>query len=107
MSKFEVVYIIQSRLHQLNPFYLPLFKLDKSIRIDFISLFKKSVYGNTYIYNLIDYFSRHIYPYFMSGIYINNVIILFNHYLQANLKLYTIYIDANLYFISQELRMYF
>ena len=75
--------------------------------IDFISLFKKSTYGNIYIYNLVDYFSRYIYPHPMSGVDTNNVIISFDLYLQANLKLYTVYIDAGSHFLSSKLRIYF
>ena len=37
----------------------------------------------------------------------NNVIISFNHYLQANPKLYAVYMDAGLHFTSQKLHMYF
>lgn len=43
----------------------------------------------------------------MSEIYINNVIILFNYYLQANPKLYAIYIDTDSSFTSQKLNTYF
>ncbi len=77
------------------------------MRMDFISPFIKSGYGNTYIYNLIDYFLRHMYLYPISGAYTNNIIILFDHYLQANLKLYAVYIDVDSYFTSQMLCMYF
>ena len=77
------------------------------MKIDFIGIFKKSVYSNTYIYNLIDYISRYIYLHPTFGVSTNDVIILFNYYLQANLKLYVIYMDAGLYFISQKLRIYF
>ena len=77
------------------------------MEIDFIGPFKKLAYGNIYIYNLVDYFSRHIYPHFISGNGINKVIILFNYYLQANSKLYIIYMDANSHFISQKLHRYF
>ena len=75
--------------------------------MDFIGLFEKSVYGNTYIYNLVDYFLRHIYLYPTSEAGTNDVIILFDHYLQANIKPYAIYIDASSHFISQKLRTYF
>lgn len=72
--------------------------------MDFIGLVKRSAYGNTYIYNLVDYFSRHIYPYLTVGASINNVILLFN---QANPKSYAMYIDANSHFTSQKLQIYF
>ena len=75
--------------------------------IDFIDLFKKSAYGNTYIYNLEDYYSRHMYPYPSSKAGTNNIIILFDHYLQANSKPYAMYMDAGSYFTSQKLRIYF
>lgn len=68
--------------------------------IDCISPFEKSAYGNIYIYNLADYFSRHIYLHPTSSAGTKNVIILFNHYLQANPKPYAIYIDAGSHFTS-------
>lgn len=37
----------------------------------------------------------------------NNIIILFDHYLQVNSKFYTVYIDVSSHFISQKLRTYF
>lgn len=37
----------------------------------------------------------------------NNIIILFNHYLQANLKFYKMYIDASSHFTRQMLLIYF
>ena len=74
---------------------------------NFIGLFEKSAYGNTYIYNLVDYFSRHMYPHRISRADKNDVIILFNHYLRANLKPYAIYIDAGSHFTNQKIRMYF
>lgn len=74
--------------------------------MDFINYFKKFVYRNTYIYNLIDNYSMYVYPYYsIVNADINNVILLFNHYLQANFKSYTIYIDADLYFTSTKLCM--
>lgn len=75
--------------------------------IDFIGLFEKSVYENIYIYNLVDYFSRHMYPHptFYAGT--NNVVLSFDHYLQANLKFYAVYMDAGSHFKSQKLRTYF
>lgn len=75
--------------------------------IDFIGLFEKSVYGNNYIYNLVDYFSRHMYPHPTSDAGTNNVILSFDHYLQANLKFYAVYMDAGSHFKSQKLRTYF
>ena len=77
------------------------------MEIDFISPFEKFAYGNTYIYNLVDYFSRHMYPHptFKAGT--NDVIILFDHYLQAHPKPYAIYMDAGSHFISQKLRRSF
>ena len=76
---------------------------NKLIKINFISFFKGSTYRNIYIYNLVDYFSRHIYLHPTTGAGINNIILLFNHYLQANLKHYAVYMDADLYFTSQKL----
>ena len=75
--------------------------------MDFISLFKKSAYDNTYIYNLVDYFSKQMYSHPTSGAGTNNVIISFNHYLRANPKPYSVYMDAGSYFTSQKLRTYF
>ncbi len=68
--------------------------------MDFIGPFEKSVYGNTYIYNLVDYFSRHMYPHPNSGTGANDIIILFDHYLRANPKPYMMYIDAGSHFTS-------
>lgn len=82
-------------------------KLYEFIEIDFIDLFEKSAYGNIYIYNLVDLFSRCIYPYSTFDTNINNVIILFDYYLQANLKSYPVYIDAGLHFTNQKLWTYF
>lgn len=48
---------------------------------DFIDNFEKSVYNNTYIYNLVDYFLKYIYFYLTIDIIINNIILLFNYYL--------------------------
>lgn len=75
--------------------------------MDFISLFKKFVYRNTYCYNQDDYFSRHIYPHLTSGINTNHVIVLIDHYSQAYFKSYVVYIDADSYFTNQNLYMYF
>ena len=72
----------------------------KLMKMNFIGLFRKSAYNNTYIYNLVDEFKKYIYCYLTSGVSINNVIILFDHYLQANPKPYMVYIDTNSYFIS-------
>ena len=79
----------------------------KVMGIDFIGPFEKSAYGNTYIYNLLDYFLRHMYPYPTSGAGTNDVIILFNHYLRANPNPYAVYMDAGSDFKSQKLRTYF
>lgn len=54
--------------------------------MEFIGSFERSAYGNTYIYNLVDYFSRHMYLYSTSGAGTNNVIISFDHSLRANPK---------------------
>ena len=75
--------------------------------IDFIGPFNKSAYGNTYIYNLVDYFSRHIYRHPTSGAGTKHVITLFDHYFKANPKAYAVYIDLGSYFINQKLRTYF
>lgn len=69
------------------------------MNINFIGPFERFTYRNTYIYNLVNHFLRYIYPYFTVGININNIILLFNYYLQANYKLYMVYIDISLYFI--------
>ena len=37
----------------------------------------------------------------------DDIILLFNHYLQVNHKLYIVYIDAGSYFTSQKLCIYF
>ena len=77
------------------------------VRIDFIGPFEKSAYNNTYIYNLVDYFSRHIYPHPTSGAGTNNVIIFFDHYLWANPKPYAVYMDVDSHFTCQKWRTYF
>ena len=74
--------------------------------MDFINLFEKFIYGNTYIYNHVDYFSRHMYLHLLSKIGKNDVIISFNHYLQANPKLYAVYMNVGSYFTSQKLCAY-
>ena len=51
------------------------------MRIEFISRFKKSAYGNISIYNLVNYFLRYMYLYLTFKADTNNVIILFNYYL--------------------------
>ena len=48
-----------------------------------------------------------MYPYSTSGAGTNNVIILFDDYLQINPKPYAIYIDAGSHFTSQKLHTYF
>ncbi len=75
--------------------------------MDFIGLFQKFAYRYTYINHLIDYFSRHMYLYPTSSAGTNNLIILFDYYLWANPKLYMVYINADLHFISQKLQTYF
>ena len=82
-------------------------KLYELIGIDFIGLLEKSTYGKTYTCNLVNYFSRHIYPHPTPGEGANNVILSFDHYLQFNLKLYAVYIDASTHFISPKLYLYF
>lgn len=77
------------------------------MKIDFIDFFERSVYRNIYIYNLIDYFLRHIYLHPTSDTYINNIILSFNYYLQVNTKLYIVYIDASLFFTIKKLYKYF
>lgn len=42
--------------------------------IDFIDSFEKFVYANTYIYNLVNYFSKYIYPNFTLDIVGDNII---------------------------------
>ena len=48
-----------------------------------------------------------MYPHSTSGAGINDVIILFDHYLQINSKSYTVYMDIGSHFTSQKLRTYF
>ncbi len=71
--------------------------------MDFIGLFKRSAYGNTYIYNLVDYFSRHRYPHPTVGAGTNDIILLFDHYFRANLKSYVMYMDVGSYFTLFEI----
>lgn len=52
-------------------------ELYELMKIDFISFFQRFAY-NIYIYNLVDYFSRHIYLHTTLSANINNVIFLFN-----------------------------
>ena len=75
--------------------------------MDFIGPFKKSAYRNTHIYNLVNYFSRHMYPYPTPGAGGDNVISSFDHYLRFNLKPYAVYMDAGTHFTSQKLYIYF
>lgn len=75
--------------------------------IDFISPFEKFAYNNSYICNLVDYFSKHMYFHSTFEADTNNVIILFDYYLQANSKSYMVYIDAGLCFTNQKLYTYF
>lgn len=58
--------------------------------IDFIDFFERSIYGNIYIYNLVNYFSKRMYPHTSTGVDIKNIIFLFDYYLQANLKPYVV-----------------
>lgn len=53
----------------------------KLMRMDFISTFERFAYGNTYIYNLIDYFLKHMYLYPTAGAGTNDIIFLFDYYL--------------------------
>lgn len=71
--------------------------------MDFIGPFEKSIYDNTYIYNLVDYFWRHMYPHPTSGASTNDVIIFFDYYLQANPKPYAAYMDAGSHFTRPKL----
>lgn len=77
------------------------------IKIDFIGLFERFTYKNIYIYNLVDSFSKYIYLYSTFGVGTNNIISLFDYYVQANFKPYAVYINAGLYFTSQKLCTYF
>ena len=77
------------------------------MRIDFIGPFKKSAYDNIYICNLVDYFSRHIYPYPTLEADTDDVILLFDHYLWFTPKLCMIHIDIGTHFTSQKLYLYF
>lgn len=79
----------------------------KLIEIDFIDFFQRYRYRNTYSYNVVDNFTGHMYSYPITKVSINNVILLFNNYFKANLKPYTIYIDANSHFTSLKLYTYF
>lgn len=73
------------------------------MEMDFISFYKRSAYRNIYIYQLIDYFSRHMYPHRTAGAGTDNVIFLFDDYLRAKPKPYAIYMNASLHFTSQKL----
>lgn len=75
--------------------------------MDFIGPLERSVYGNTYIDNLVDYFSRYMYSHLTAGADTNIVIHLFDYYLRTNPKLYTLYMDVSSHFTSQKLRTYF
>ena len=75
--------------------------------MDFIDVFEKSTYGNTYICNLVDYFLRHMYPHLTPSADVNDIFLSFNYYLWFNPKPCVVYIDANMYFISQKLCLYF
>lgn len=69
---------------------------------DFIGLFERFAYKNTYIYNLVGYFSRYIDLYLTFKACISDIIILFDYYSQKNLNLYTVYMDTDSHFISQK-----
>lgn len=69
----------------------------------YISIFEKK----TFICNLIDYFLRHIYSYFTPGAGVDDVILLFNYYLQFYPKLCVVYIDTSMNFTSRKLYYYF
>ena len=75
--------------------------------MDFIGPFERSAYENTYIYNLVDYFSRNMYPHPTVDTGTNDVILSFDHYLRANPKLYAVYRGTSSHFIGQKLRTYF
>lgn len=64
--------------------------------MDFIGSFDKSVFGNTYIYNLVDYFSKHIYPHPTPSAGKEIVIPLFDHYLQFSPKFNVVYKVASI-----------
>ena len=70
------------------------------IGMNFIGPFEKSAYGNTHIYNLVDYFSRHMYPHPTPGAGGDDVISSFDHYLRFNPKPYAVYMDAGTHFTS-------
>lgn len=74
--------------------------------INFIGLFEKSAYGNIYIYNLVDYFSKHIYPHPTPGASGDNIILSFDYYLQFNFKPCAVYMNAGMHFTSQKLCIY-
>ena len=67
--------------------------------MNFISPFKKSAYGNTNIYNLVNYFSRHISLYLTLGTSKDNIVSSFDHYLRFNPKPCKVYINEGMYFI--------
>ena len=75
--------------------------------MDFIGRFDRSAYRNTYIHNLVDYFSRHMYSHSTVGAGRNDVILSFDHYFRANPKPYAVYMDAGPHFIGQKLLTYF
>lgn len=88
------------------------------MEIDFISFFEKFIYGNIYIYNLINYFSKHrlfnicdflinmvldklhIYLHPTLGVGTNNINILFHYYLRDNSKPYVVYMNAGSHFTN-------
>lgn len=60
-------------------------------------VFLKNLLIETYIYNLINYYSIYIYLYSISNISKDKVILLFNYYLQFNYKFYAVYINDDMY----------
>lgn len=68
--------------------------------MNFIDFFKKFIYKNIYIYNLVIYFFKYIYPYYNQNANRDNIILLFNYYLWFNLKFYIIYIDVLIHFTN-------
>lgn len=73
------------------------------MEMDFIGLFQKSTYENKYIYNLVDYFFKDMYPHPISVAGREDVISSFNYDLWFNSKSCVMYMDAGTYFTSQKL----
>ncbi len=96
---------MQSRLRQLDLSRLPPIQTGEPyelIEINFIGLFERCAYGNTYIYNLVDYFSRCMYLHPTARAGTNDVILSFDHYLPAIPKPYEVYMEAGSYFTGQK-----